>query len=58
MFVCVCVCPRVPATLTLCDPPQEFGLTVDIVKLIQEVDTDGSGQIEFDEFRAMMRAGH
>ena len=33
---------------------KEFGLTIDIVKLINEVDEDGSGEIEYEEFKAMM----
>ena len=33
---------------------KDFGLTIDIVKLINEVDEDGSGEIEYEEFKAMM----
>ena len=33
---------------------QEFGMTIDIEKLIEEIDEDGSGEIEFDEFRALL----
>ncbi len=29
----------------------EFEMTIDIERLIQEVDEDGSGEIEFDEFK-------
>ena len=29
---------------------EDFGLTVDIERLIALVDSDGSGEIEFDEF--------
>ena len=29
----------------------EFNMTIDIEKLIKDVDTDGSGEIEFDEFK-------
>eukprot|EP00824_Muranothrix_gubernata_P008491 TRINITY_DN20928_c0_g1_i2.p1 TRINITY_DN20928_c0_g1~~TRINITY_DN20928_c0_g1_i2.p1 ORF type:complete len:117 (+),score=23.90 TRINITY_DN20928_c0_g1_i2:168-518(+) len=32
----------------------EFGMTIDIEKLIQEVDTDGSGEIEYDEFKTLL----
>ena len=32
----------------------EFGMTIDIEKLIEEIDEDGSGEIEFDEFRALL----
>jgi len=31
----------------------QFGLTIDIKKLIEEADTDGSGEIEYDEFKQM-----
>jgi Ca2+-binding EF-hand superfamily protein len=29
----------------------EFEMTIDIEALIKEIDEDGSGQIEFDEFQ-------
>ena len=29
-------------------------MTIDIEALIQEIDEDGSGQIEFDEFTALL----
>ena len=29
-------------------------MTIDIEKLIQEIDEDGSGEIEFDEFKALL----
>ena len=32
----------------------EFDMTIDIEKLIEEIDEDGSGQIEFDEFTALL----
>ena len=32
----------------------EFGMTIDIEKLIEEIDEDGSGEIEFDEFKALL----
>ena len=35
----------------------EFEMTIDIEKLIEEIDEDGSGQIEFDEFTALLQAG-
>ena len=35
---------------------EDFELTIDIVKLIEEIDTDGSGEIEFDEFKALLNA--
>ena len=33
---------------------EEFGMTIDIEALIEQVDDDGSGEIEFDEFRALL----
>ncbi len=33
---------------------KEFQLTIDIEKLIAEVDADGSGEIEFDEFKTLL----
>ena len=33
---------------------QDFGLTIDIEELIDAVDTDGSGEIEFSEFRDLL----
>ena len=35
----------------------EFEMTIDIEKLIEEIDEDGSGQIEFDEFTALLQGG-
>ena len=35
----------------------EFEMTIDIVKLINEVDEDGSGEIEFDEFKELLAGG-
>ena len=32
----------------------EFEMTIDIENLIKEIDTDGSGEIEFDEFKALL----
>jgi len=32
----------------------DFGLTIDIDKLIDAVDTDGSGQIEYGEFKQVL----
>ena len=32
----------------------ELHLTLDIEKLIKEIDTDGSGEIEFSEFKALL----
>ena len=29
-------------------------MTIDIEKLIQEIDEDGSGEIEFDEFKQLL----
>mmetsp|Transcript_15900 Transcript_15900/g.67034 ORF Transcript_15900/g.67034 Transcript_15900/m.67034 type:complete len:148 (+) Transcript_15900:3319-3762(+) len=33
---------------------KDFGLTIDIDKLIRETDADGSGQVDYPEFKAMM----
>ena len=35
---------------------EEFEMTIDIEKLIKEIDEDGSGQIEFDEFTALLQS--
>ena len=36
------------------DVPQDFGLTIDIDALIKEYDADGSGEIDYEEFRDML----
>ena len=33
---------------------KEFSLTIDIENFIEEVDQDGSGTVDFDEFSKMM----
>lgn len=33
---------------------EEFEMTIDIEKLIEDIDEDGSGQIEFDEFKMLL----
>lgn len=33
---------------------QDFGLTIDIEDLINRVDTDGSGEIEYEEFKTLL----
>ena len=35
----------------------EFEMTIDIEALIKEVDEDGSGEIEFDEFKELLAGG-
>merc|ERR1712166_731366 len=35
----------------------EFEMTIDIVALIKEVDEDGSGEIEFEEFQQLLAGG-
>ena len=35
---------------------EEFQMTIDIVKLIAEVDEDGSVEIEFDEFKSLLQS--
>lgn len=32
----------------------EFEMTIDIEKLINDIDEDGSGKIEYDEFRNLL----
>ncbi len=32
----------------------DFGLTIDIEELIRAIDTDGSGEIEFEEFKTLL----
>jgi calmodulin len=32
----------------------DFGLTINIEQLIEAIDTDGSGEIEYDEFKLLM----
>ena len=32
----------------------DFEMTIDIEKLIHDIDEDGSGQIEYDEFRNLL----
>ncbi|RHY08783.1 hypothetical protein DYB37_002251 [Aphanomyces astaci] len=33
---------------------KDFGLPIDIDKMLDELDTDGSGEIEYDEFKALL----
>ena len=35
----------------------DFQMTIDIEALIEEIDEDGSGEIEFDEFKALLQGG-
>lgn len=35
---------------------KEFEMTIDIRGLLREIDTDGSGEIEFDEFEKLLEA--
>lgn len=37
---------------------KEFEMSIDIEKLIQEIDEDGSGEIEFDEFKTLLKANY
>ena len=32
----------------------DFEMTIDIEKLIKDIDEDGSGEIEYDEFRNLL----
>ena len=36
---------------------EEFEMTIDIEKLIKDIDEDGSGQIEFGEFTQLLQSG-
>ena len=36
---------------------KEFEMTINIEELIQAVDEDGSGEIEFDEFKMLLQSG-
>ena len=36
---------------------EQFEMTIDIEALIKEVDEDGSGEIEFDEFKELLAGG-
>ena len=36
---------------------EEFEMTIDIEKLIQDIDEDGSGEIEYDEFMSLLTSG-
>ena len=36
----------------------EFELTIDIENLIKEIDEDGSGEIEYDEFKALLKTSY
>ena len=44
-------CPPSPL---LPPPVQDFELTINIDQLIKEVDRDGSGSIDYDEFRLVL----
>lgn len=33
---------------------EDFEMTIDIEKLIEEIDEDGSGEIEYDEFKKLL----
>ena len=44
----------VDATKLIKTIKEEFQMTIDIEKLIEEIDEDGSGEIEFDEFKALL----
>ena len=32
-------------------------MTIDIEKLIEDIDEDGSGEIEYDEFKTLLQSG-
>ena len=35
----------------------QFQMTIDIEKILEEIDEDGSGEIEFDEFKELLAGG-
>ncbi len=35
----------------------DFGLTIDIEELIDAIDADGSGEIEYEEFKELLSKG-
>ena len=37
---------------------KEFQLSIDIEALIEEIDEDGSGEIEFDEFELLLKSDY
>lgn len=37
---------------------EDFEMTIDIEKLILEIDEDGSGKVEYDEFRKLLSMAH
>ena len=45
----------VDATKLIDTIKNEFQMTIDIERLIEEIDEDGSGEIEFDEFKALLQ---
>ena len=46
----------VDATMLIKTIKEDFQMTIDIEKLIEEIDEDGSGEIEFEEFKALLAA--
>ena len=44
----------VDATKLIDTIKNQFQMTIDIEKLIEEIDEDGSGEIEFDEFKELL----
>ena len=47
----------VDADMLIATIKEEFEMTIDIEALIKEVDEDGSGEIEFDEFKELLAGG-
>ena len=37
---------------------KEFEMSIDIESLIKEIDTDGSGEIEFEEFKSLLKSNY
>ena len=45
---------RLPGAAQIACFGQDFGLTIDIDSLIKQYDVDGSGEIDYEEFREML----
>lgn len=50
--------PAASKDIDIAPPPspllQDFGLTIDIEELIDGIDTEGSGQIRYDDFKELL----
>ena len=46
----------VDATKLIKTIKEDFEMTIDIEKLIEEIDEDGSGEIEYSEFKSLLNS--